>query len=249
MLWMFDFLAQNIYLFYGIVLLTSVLSASFGVGSFILIPLAAMVYGSKEAVGIITLYFLFQNINKIIVFQKHIVWNVSFKMILWSIPGAILGSFALGFLPADLFNKVLAIFILAYIANDVFEFVPKKHYSTHKIPLFGMLYGFLSGLVGSGNLVKGPLFTSMGLLKESYIGTYAITSFFVNVPKILVYLFIGVIVGSTFLKAIPFLVVSVVGTWIGKHLLSRISDHIFYYIVNIVFAISAVALLFGKSIG
>ncbi len=246
---MLEFLAQNIYLFYGIVLLTSILSASFGVGSFILIPLAAIVYSSKEAVGIITLYFLFQNVNKIIVFRKHIDWNVAFKMILWSIPGAILGSFALAFLPMELFNKVLAIFILAYIANDVFEFVPKKHYSVSMIPLFGTLYGFLSGLVGSGNLVKGPLFTSLGLLKETYIGTYAITSFFVNVPKIIVYLFIGVIVGSTFGKPAPFLIISIAGTWIGKHFLSKIPNHIFYYALNIFFAISAVALLFGQSVG
>ena len=247
-MWMLEFLAQNIYLFYGIVLLTSILSASFGVGSFILIPLAAIVYGSKEAVGIITLYFLFQNVNKIIVFRKNIDSNVSFKMILWSIPGAILGSFALGFLPVELFNKVLAVFILAYIANDVLGFVPKKYYSVSMIPLFGTLYGFLSGFVGSGNLVKGPLFTSLGLLKESYIGTYAVTSFFVNVPKIVVYFAIGVIAGSTFVKAIPFLFISIVGTYIGKHFLSKVPNRIFYYVLNIVFAISAIALLFGQAI-
>lgn len=245
---MLDFLAQNIYLFYSVVLLTSVLSASFGVGSFVLIPLAAIVFGSKEAIGIITIYFLFQNINKIIVFRKHIDRGVALKMVLWSIPGAIVGSFALSFIPLGVFNKVLAVFILAYLANDVFEFIPKKHYSVSMIPLFGTLYGFMSGLVGSGNLVKGPLFTSIGLLKESYIGTYAVTSFFVNVPKILVYMAIGVIVGSTFVKAIPFLFISIVGTYIGKHFLSKVPNDIFYYILNIFFAISAVVLLFGQSI-
>ena len=245
---MFEFLAQNTYLFYCIVLLTSILSATFGVGSFILIPIAAMVYGSKEAIGIITLYFLFQNINKIIVFKKHIDCDISFKMILWSIPGAIIGSFALSFLPIDFFNKVLAIFILAYIGNDVFKVVPKKHYNVSMIPLFGTLYGFLSGLVGSGNLVKGPLFTSLGLLKESYVGTYAVTSFFVNFPKILVYFATGIIVGSTFVKALPFLIISIVGTHIGKHFLKKVPNHVFYYILNIVFAISAIALFFGKSI-
>ncbi len=245
---MFNFLAQNIYLFYGIVLLTSLLSASFGVGSFILIPLAAIVFGSKEAIGIITIYFLFQNINKIIVFRNHIDRDVALKMVLWSIPGAIVGSFALNFIPIGIFNKVLAIFILAYLANDVFEFIPKKHSSVSAIPLLGTLYGFMSGLVGSGNLVKGPLFTSIGLLKESYIGTYAVTSFFVNVPKILVYLAIGVIVGSTFVKAIPFLFISIIGTYIGKHFLSKVHDKVFYYALNIIFAISAVALLFGQSV-
>jgi len=245
---MIEALAQNIYLFYGIVLLTSVLSASIGVGSFILIPLAALVFGAKASIGIITLYFLFQNINKIVVFREHINWNIAFKMVAWSIPGAIAGSFALAYISADLFEKILAIFILAYLANDVFEFIPKKHYQVSAIPILGVLYGFMSGLIGSGNLVKGPLLTSIGLLKESYIGTYAVTSFFVNVPKIMVYLFMSIIVGATFREAIPFLVISIIGTYIGKHFLTKISHNTFYYAVNIVFALSAVALLFGQSI-
>ncbi len=245
---MLEFLAQNIYLFYGVVLITSILSASFGVGSFVLIPLAAIVFGTKEAIGIITIHFLFQNINKIIVFREHIDRDVALKMILWSIPGAIVGGIALSFVPVEIFTKVLAIFILLYLANDMSKLVPKRIYSAGTIPLLGVLYGFMSGLVGSGNLVKGPLFTSIGLLKERYIGTYAVTSFFVNIPKILVYLATGVIAATTFVKAIPFLFISIAGTYIGKGLLKHVRHDVFYYVVNIIFAISAVALLFGQTI-
>lgn len=237
-------LLANPYIFFPIVLMSSILSASFGVGSFVLIPLAALAYGSVESIGIITLYFLFQNTNKIIVFRKHIDWTIAVKVILWSIPGAIVGAYLLSSLPEGIFNKVLGIFVLLYLANDFFEFVPKKVYTASLIPVFGVLYGFASGLVGSGNLVKGPLFVGLGLLKESYIGTYAVTSFFVNVPKIIVYIATGVIIGSTFKLAVPFLIISVIGTYIGATFLKNISNDVFYYVVNAIFAVSAIALFF-----
>ncbi|OGG52724.1 hypothetical protein A2851_03940 [Candidatus Kaiserbacteria bacterium RIFCSPHIGHO2_01_FULL_53_29] len=242
---MLEFLAVNPYVFFGIILLASVLSTSFGIGGFVLIPLIAAAYGAREAIGIITLYFVFQNINKGIAFRKHIDWSVAIKMTLWSLPGALLGSFALSFIPISILNKILAIFILIYLANDVFEFVPKKHYSAALIPVFGTLYGFVSGLTSSGNIIKGPLFTSLGLSKEAYNGTYAVSSFFVNVPKLVVYFVTGVIGVGSFTSALPFFAVSILGTYIGVHLLHRVKEDVFYYFLTFAFAASAIALLFA----
>lgn len=241
---MLELLAHNSYIFFGVVFVITILSGSFGVGGFVLIPLGAIAYGAKVGVGIITLYFLFQNISKIVLFRKHIDWNIAVKMVIWSIPGAIVGSFALSVIPMGIFNKMLAAFILVYLANDMFELVPKKHYNAGMIPVFGILYGLTSGLTGSGNLVKGPLFTSIGLLKERYIGTYAVTSFFVNVPKIIVYGFTGIITIESLRISLPFLIISIVGTYIGMHLLKHVREDIFFYALNIVFAISAIILFF-----
>jgi len=240
---MISAIANNGYLFFSAVLISSVLSSSLGVGSFILLPLAALAYGPKQSVGIITIYFLFQNINKLIVFWKDIHWKIGLKMILWSLPGTLIGSYALSLIPADIFGKLLAIFILTYLANDVFKIIPKSGHNKTTIPLFGLLYGLMSGLTGSGNLVKGPLFTSMGLVKEGYVATYALTSFFTNIPKIWIYYSTGIIDESTFGKSLPFLFISIVGTYLGKKLLKKMHNDLFYYVVNIAFAFSAIALL------
>ena len=238
-----DFL-QNPIFFYTVVLLTSVLSAALGTGGgFILIPLAALQFGAKESVGILSIYFLFQNINKLVVYKNHINWKVGWRVICWSLPGVLIGSLALNYIPVEFFKKLLACIILVYLANDVFKFMPKKHQPDALLPGLSMLYGFLSGLIGSGNLVKGPLFTSLGLLKQTYVGTYAFTSFFMNVPKITTYYATGIIDGSAFLKSIPFLIISIVGTHFGKHLIGKIRNDVFYFIVTASFALSAVALL------
>lgn len=237
-------LVHNPVFFYAVVLLTSVFSAALGTGGgFILIPLAALQFGAKESVGILSIYFLFQNINKIAVYREHIDWKIGTRVICWSLPGVLVGSIALSYVPVDLFQKILACVILLYLANDVFKLVPKKHEPEALLPVLSMGYGFLSGLVGSGNIVKGPLFTSLGLLKQTYVGTYAFTSFFMNVPKIATYYATGVIDNSAFLKSVPFLIISVVGTYIGKHLIGKIHNDVFYFIVTVSFALSAIALL------
>lgn len=235
---------QNPIFFYTVVLLASVFSAALGTGgAFILIPLAALQFGAKESVGILTIYFLFQNTNKIAVYKNHIDWKIGWRVVWWSLPGVLIGSFALNYIPVEFFTKLLACLILVYIANDVFKFMPKKHQPDALLPGLSILYGFLSGLAGSGNLVKGPLFTSLGLLKETYVGTYAFTALFVNIPKIAVYSATGILDGSAFLKSIPFIVISIVGTHLGKHLIGKIRNDIFYFIVTASFALSAIVLL------
>ncbi|GEM_PF-1056794 len=242
---MLQFIAQNPLIFYGVILLTSFLSASVGTGaSFMLIPLAALYFGPKEGIGILTVYFLFQNTSKILLFHKHIAFTFGLRLILYSIPGAFLGSLALGFLPVEQFKKIFAVIILVYLANELFGFVPKRGMKERQaIPLFGFAYGFLSGLVGSGNLIKGPLFLGMKLSNEAYIGTYAFTSFFTNIPKLLTYGANDIVDGSTLLQSWPFLLISIVGTYLGRLFIRQIRNDVFFWILNITFILSALALL------
>jgi uncharacterized membrane protein YfcA len=237
-------LLQNQLFFYSIIFVSSVFSAALGTGmSFVLIPLAALQYGAKESVGIMTIYFLFQNINKIAVYRKHINWKIAIRVICWSLPGVIIGSLALNVIPVYIFKKILAAVILLYLANDIFKLIPKKHSPDKYLPGLSMFYGFLSGLIGSGNVIKGPLFTSLGLLKETYVGTYAVTSLFINIPKLITYSATGIIDMSAFAKSIPFLLIAIAGTFLGKYFIGKIHNDVFYIIITASFALSAIILL------
>lgn len=239
---MLEFISQNPYFFYTIILLSSIASVA-GVGGFWLIPMAALYFGPKASVGIITLYFLFNNISKLIFFKGDINWKIAKKIIVWSLPGVLAGSLLLGYLPANIFEKILGIGMLIFLANDLHSFITKKQ-NKKSLPVFGLLYGFFSGLFGSGNIIKGPLFISLGLTKESYVATYALTSLFMNIPKLFIYSFNGVISPSIFTISLPFLVISIFSAYIGKLLLKKIDGTVFYYVIFAVSIISAIALLF-----
>lgn len=240
---MLEVIGQNPFLFYTVILISSIISSALGFGSFALIPLAALYFGPKESIGIITLYFLFQNLSKLIFFKGHANLKIAKKIILWSLPGVLLGALLLGYVPEKGFEKGLAIVMILFILNDFHHFVTKKQ-NRKSLPLFSLLYGFCSGLFGSGNLIKGPLFISLGLVKESYIATYALTSLFMNFPKIGIYFWNGIIKPSTMMASLPFLGISIVGTYCGKKILKKIDHSLFHSVITAFFLLSALALLF-----
>jgi uncharacterized membrane protein YfcA len=103
-----------------------------------------------------------------------------------------------------------------------------------------------SGMLGSGNAIKGPMFTSLNLLKERYVATYALTSAAMNVPKVLIYGFGDVLTAELWYVLWPLLLISLVGTYLGKRLMQFVSETWFEKIAFAAFSISAIALLFGK---
>lgn len=238
-------LFQNPAWFYLAALLVSIASSAFGVSGAILIPLAALYFGPKEGVAIATLYFLFQNVSKLAFFKKHIEWKVATHMLAWAMPGVLAGAALLVYLSAEMFEKILGLGMILFIIGDAvkLKFFGSSSASPRMMPVWGTLYGFFSGALGSGNVVKGPFFLSIGLLKESYVGTYAATSLFMNIPKIGIYALSGIITATMLVKAIPFLIISIFGTWIGKKVLGRISNDVFYYAIMAVFLVSAISLL------
>lgn len=232
---------------YLLVLISSVLSTAFGVGSFVLIPIFTFFFTAKESVAMASLYFTFQNIVKLGFFWRFIDWNISKKLLLYGLPGTIAGSALLLYINISFFQKMLGIAILAYVVKDLLKLKTKEvtpaQLKPYQIPLFSFLYGVSSGVVGSGNAVKGPLFSSAGLTKETYVATYAATSFLLNIPKIFIYVQGGVISRNVLFESLPLLIVSLLGTYLGKKLISSISESSFTLIINVFFVFSAIALM------
>lgn len=230
--------------FYAAVLAASFLSSSLGIGGFFLIPLAALAFGPKESVGIITLYFLIQNIFKIIFFKRSIAWKTARSLILWSLPGVLAGAALLPVIPVAVFQKVLSFAVLLFLLNDMFHWIRASGVSRRTQPFFGMLYGFASGFLGSGNLIKGSFLSSLGFSKESYLGTYAVTSLAMNIPKVVMYSATGIIERNMLMVSLPFLFLSLIGTAGGKIFLKKIPEQAFSLAVHIFLSGSALFLFF-----
>lgn len=232
--------------FYTLVLASSALSTAFGVGSFVLIPIFILYFDAKESVAIISLYFIFQNIAKLLFFWRFVDWGISKQLLIYALPGALLGSALLLQINIIIFQKILGAAILLYVAANILKSKkitpspPKKYFY---ISILSFLYGFSSGVIGSGNAVKGPLLTSAGLTKEIYIATYAATSILLNIPKILIYGYGGLINTSVAFHSIPLLAASILGTYFGKKFITKVSESKFNLVVNIFFILSAITLI------
>jgi uncharacterized membrane protein YfcA len=234
-------------LLYLLILIASIFSTAFGLSSFLLIPLFTLFFSTKESVAAASLYFTFQNTVKLAFFWRFTDWKISRKLLLYALPGTIAGSALLLHINVSYFQKALGLIILIYIANDLLkkekEISNPINVKPYQLPIFGFLYGFFSGAIGSGNLLKGPLFSSVGLTKETYIATYAATSFLLNIPKVAMYVIGGLINMDVFLKSTPLLIIAILGTYIGKKFIDRISASNFTVLIKLLFVISAITLM------
>ncbi len=232
--------------FVSTVLVFSVLSSALGIGGAALLPLFVWHYGAKTGVAVITVYFLFQNLSKLLLLWKHIDFALAWKLVAWATPGAVAGGVLLVAIPARHAQQFLGAGILAMVLLP--RLLPRRRPPSQRLrrigfASFGIVYGVASGVLGSGNALKGPLLTSMGVLKERYVGTYALTSFTLNVPKLLVYHQGGVAPGHLLAASWPLLLVSLVGTFIGKRMLRHLSEAWFERVTTTAFVLSALSMI------
>ena len=93
--------------------------------------------------------------------------------------------------------------------------------------LGGTFSGLFAGVLGTGGAIRGLTMAAFNLEKNAFIATSAIIDFFVDFSRTIVYFFNGFIT-KEILIYIPFLIViSIIGTYIGKLLLKRISQETF----------------------
>lgn len=220
---------------------SSVASSALGVGSAALLPLFVWEFDGKPGVAVFTVYLLFQNISKLALFWREIDWYVGRRLLLWAAPAAAAGSLLLLMLPEAWFRQILGVCILLLITLPALPLPDLP--STVQLPVFGLFYGLCSGALGSGNVVKGPLLLSAGLVKERYIATYALSSLAMNLPKILIYGVGGLTPSHLLGRGALLLVASLDGSWAGKRLLVAIPARWFARVVTGVCVLSALLLL------
>jgi len=209
-------------------LISAILSTVFGIAAgLLLLPFAATFIPIKEAVAFVTIYFMASNINKIILFWKHIDWKTSKLIYIGSIPFTVLGAFLLYYSPSIFLKKFLGFLILLYVINEFYSLTKKIKLNSTGIIGISTVYGFIGGIIGAGGVIKAALLNHLGLSKEKFVGTMAVTALVVNIIKTSVYSRFNLIN----IEDIPFLlmliVMAIIGGHIGKYLLKKIDTKAF----------------------
>lgn len=95
----------------------------------------------------------------------------------------------------------------------------------------GAISGFLAGLVGTGGAIRGITLASYNLDKVTFIATSALIDLGIDSGRSFAYFFNGYVT-KDILYLIPLLmVVSVIGTYLGKRILEHVSEEQFKSIV------------------
>jgi len=219
-------------------------SAIFGFGTALLVlAIGSHILPVKETIALATVLFAASTVTKTVLFSQHIEWKTVAIMALSCLPFAYLGAELLALVPADLIKRHLGLMVLIYLGLSLTNRLP-----TFKIGTAGLIggsafYGFVSGLLGSGNLIKVIIFREMKITKEAFVGAMAATSVMSNLAKLASYTQTGLLTIEMAWPAIV-LVLGAIGTaLLGRTILMKLDVKWFEFGMQILLGFAAGALL------
>jgi uncharacterized membrane protein YfcA len=223
---------DKIYAFITSAFVAEILGTVGGFGSSLFfVPIAAYFLDFHSVLGITALFHVSSNLTKIALFRhgfdKNIILWVGIPAVVFVVIGAYLSQFA----NTDVLEKILGVFLIVisifFFLNRNMKIEPSRRNSL----LGGVFSGLAAGLLGTGGAIRGLTLASYQLRIEVFIATSAIIDLAIDASRAVVYTSNGY-VHKHDLYLIPLLlVVSILGTLIGKKILSKISEDKFKMIV------------------
>lgn len=216
------------FLFLVLALIAEVVGTIGGFGSSVFfVPLANFFFDFQTVLGLTALFHVFSNISKITLFRKGLDKKLLFSIGIPSVVFVIIGGVLTKFFDNKILEIVLAVFLIAFSLLFLIkkELVVKP--TSKSTFVGGSLSGFTAGLLGTGGAIRGITMAAFNLEKNVFIATSAAIDFAIDFTRTIVYFLNGYIKNDIIIY-IPFLIViSWVGTYIGKYILQFIPQEKF----------------------
>lgn len=224
----------------------SIISAIFGFGTaMVVLAVGALVLPVKESIALATIIFTSNTLIKAWLYRREIDWRLTARMSLISLPFAYAGAEVMIWAPVDFMQKALGVLVVVYVLMQIKTPKTDLHLSKPVITACSGLYGFLSGLLGTGNVVKAMFLQRAGLERHSFVGVMAATSVLANIAKLGSYSHAGILTLAHWPAAIGLLLVSLISTITGRAILHRVNSDQFRIGVLIILTGIAITLFVG----
>ncbi len=219
-------------LFFLLAFVAEILGTIGGFGSSLFfVPIANYYFDFQSALGITAVLHLTSNLSKMVLFKEGLDKRLLITMGIPGVAFVIIGAYLSKFIQSDVLEIALGVFlILLSVLLIIF-----KNYAvapTNANAAFGgILSGFFAGLLGTGGAIRGVTLAGFSIPMGVFIATSAFIDFAIDASRSIVYYFNGYIHKHDIKTMLILPFVSIVGTYIGKLLLSKISEQRFRYIV------------------
>lgn len=232
---------EKYYLFYLLAFFAEIIGTVSGFGSSILfVPLASVFFDFKSVLGITALFHIFSNLSKIFLFRKGVDRNIVIKLGIPAVIFVIIGAFLSDIIPQkelemmmSIFLVILSILLLLYSDKTIQK-------SDKNLVVGGIFSGFLAGLLGTGGSIRGLTLAAFNLEKDIFIASSAFIDLGVDTSRGIVYFLNGYILKEFVYMVLPLLLVSIIGSWVGKQILGLMSERIFKYTVLVVIILTSI---------
>ncbi len=213
-------------------LIAEVLGTIGGFGSSLFfVPLASIFFDFHTVLGVTALFHVFSNISKILLFQKGFDKQLVLKMGIPAVLFVSLGAWMSNLFDSTYLEICLALFLIGLSLLFLIkrELVVKANDAS--LVGGGIFSGFLAGLLGTGGAIRGMVMASYNLEKNVFIASSAMIDLGVDVSRSVVYFSNGYMRKEDIYLIPILLVVGILGSYLGKVILDRISEKNFKLIV------------------
>ncbi|KAB1071649.1 sulfite exporter TauE/SafE family protein [Methylobacterium planeticum] len=217
----------------GVGLIAGVVSGIIGTGSSImLVPVLAFVYGPKEAVPIMAVAAVMANASRILAWWREVDWRA---FAAYAGPGAlaaVAGARTLLVLPPRGVDLAIGAFLVSMVPARRWLGAHLLRLNLWHLATAGAVIGFLTGIVVSTGPISVPVFVGYGLAKGAFIGTEAAGSLAVYASKTLTFQEAGALPSSTLLKGLVVGTSLMIGAFLAKPFVLRLSPDVFRYVMD-----------------
>ena len=237
-------------LFLVLSLFAEILGTVGGFGSSVFfVPFANFFFDFHNVLGLTALFHLSSNVSKIALFRKGIdkklILNIGVPSVIFVIIGGVLSNFVDTILLSIFLGIFLVVLGLFFLIRSNYV-VPAK---TKQSVIGGALSGFSAGLLGTGGAIRGLTMAVFNLEKSVFIATSAVIDLAIDLTRSVVYVSSGYI-HTAHLIYLPFLLaIGLAGTYIGKRILNKVSQHNFkrfsLILIVLIGLVSILSTIFG----
>ena len=222
-------------------LLAEVLGTIGGFGSSVyFVPMANFFFDFQSVLGITALYHLSSNISKIAFFKKGFDKKIVLTLGIPAILFVSIGAYLSQFFDPKILTYVLGFFLIALSLLFLINKQLKVNAKTSNAIIGGSLSGLSAGFLGTGGAIRGITLAAFKMNKDKFIATSAIIDLGVDFSRTIVYYYNGYMHKHD-LYLVPILIgVSIVGTYIGKRILNKVSQEQFRTFVLVLILIIGV---------
>ena len=223
--------AETLVLFLLLALVAEILGTVGGFGSSLFfVPLAGYFLDFHSVLGITGVFHVASNLSKIILFKKGVDKKLLLTMGIPALVFVGLGALMSKYINVSVAELIMACFLIILSSTLLIKEIILKPTTFNAIS-GGILSGFLAGLIGTGGAIRGLTLTAFNLNQQAFIATSAIIDLGVDGTRSIIYTFNGYVHLHDLYLILLLFIVSFIGTWIGKKLLTRVSEKVFKRIV------------------
>jgi uncharacterized membrane protein YfcA len=207
-------------------------------GGTILIAILLQFMPPAAAIPVHGVVQLVSNVWRTWLFRRDLAWHLIWRFALLAPAGIALGLWLFQGMSKETVQILIGCFIIVTLFTRQIGRLRDKDLPLWAFVPLGFTVGVLNMIVGVVAPVVGVLIIRKELTKESYVGTLGFFAMITNVFKLAGFVLVGfsfAAYGPAILAMAPAVVI---GTWLGKNLLGRLSERLFM----IVFKTALIAL-------